>query len=134
MRYAIVYVSSATKDLKESEIKTILEQSVAWNNRHGLTGILLFSEGNFFQVLEGEESVIKDLFESIKKDPRHHNVLQIFGKEIHREAYDGYKADFISSKTHYDPKQIECYMKQMEVLDDSAQKALKNMLKAFVVT
>ncbi|MFO8147542.1 MAG: BLUF domain-containing protein [Bacteroidota bacterium] len=134
MRYAIAYVSSASKDLKEQEIKTILEKSVAWNNRQGLTGILLYSEGNFFQVIEGEESVTKELFESIKKDPRHHNVLQIFAKEIHREAYDGYKADFISANADYDPKKFESYLKQIEVLDDPTQKAIKNMLKAFILT
>lgn len=134
MRYAIVYVSSALKDLEESEIKTILAKSVVWNNSHDLTGILLFSEGNFFQVIEGEESAIKDLYESIKQDPRHHNVLQIFGKEIHRDAYDGYKADFIAANEHYDPKKMDCYMKQMEVLEESTQKAVKNMLKAFIVT
>ena len=134
MRYAIVYVSSASKDLKESEIKTILEHSVSWNNHQGLTGILLFSEGNFFQILEGEERVTKELFEAIKKDPRHHNVIQIFGKEIHREAYDGYKADFISENADYDPKKFKSYLKQIEVLDDSTQKAVKNMLKAFILT
>lgn len=134
MRYAIAYVSTASKDLKESEIKTILENSVAWNNRQGLTGILLYSEGNFFQIMEGEEGVIKDLFESIKQDPRHHNVLQIFGKEIHREAYDGYKADFISANADYDPKKFESYLKQIEVLDDPTRKAVKNMLKAFILT
>ena len=134
MRYAIVYVSSASTGLEESEIKTLLAKSVAWNNNHGLTGILLFSDGNFFQIIEGDENVIKDLFESIKQDPRHHNVLQIFGKEIHRDAYDGYKADFIATHEHYDPKKIEGYMKQMEVLEESTQKAVKNMLKAFIVT
>ncbi|MFN4761503.1 BLUF domain-containing protein [Gillisia sp. Q332] len=134
MRYAIVYVSTASKDLKDSEIKNILEESVAWNNGHDLTGILLYSEGNFFQIIEGEESVIKDLFESIKQDSRHIDVLQIFGKEIHKKAYDGYKADFIAAREHYDPEKMECYMKQMEVLEESTQKAVKNMLKAFIVS
>lgn len=134
MRYAIVYVSTASNDLKEPEIKTMLEESVIWNNRHGLTGILLYSEGNFFQIIEGEETVILDLFESIKQDPRHHNVIQIFGKEIHKEAYDGYKSDFIYSNADYNSKKFETYLEQIEVLDDSTQKAVKNMLKVFILT
>ncbi len=134
MRYAIVYVSTASKDLKEPEIKTMLKESVIWNNSHGLTGLLLYSEGNFFQIIEGEETVTKDLFESIKQDPRHHNIIQISGKEIHKEAYDGFKSDFIYSNAHYDPKKFRTYLEQIEVLDDATQKAVKNMLKVFILT
>ncbi len=134
MRYAIVYVSTASKDLKESEIKTMLDESVAWNNRNDLTGILLYSEGNFFQVIEGEENIVKDLFENIQKDPRHHNVMQLFGKAIHKEAFDGYKADFISGNAAYDQEKFKSYLKQIEMLDDSTQKAVKNMIKVFIVT
>ncbi len=134
MRYAIVYVSTASSDLKEPEIKTMLDESVAWNNRNDLTGLLLYSEGNFFQVIEGEETVIKDLFESIQQDPRHHNIIQIFGKSIHKEAYDGFKSDFIYSNAHYDPKKFKTYLEQIEVLDDATQKAVKNMLKVFILS
>jgi len=55
MRYAISYVSTATKDLKQNEIEKILYSSEKQNNIDNITGLLLFSEGNFFQVIEGKK-------------------------------------------------------------------------------
>jgi len=55
MRYAIVYVSTASNELKDEEIQNILSSSNTWNNKNDITGLLLFSEGNFFQIIEGEK-------------------------------------------------------------------------------
>lgn len=132
MRYAIVYVSTATPDLEESEIKNVLRNSKSWNNEHDITGLLLFSEGNFFQIIEGEKSLIHELFENIQSDKRHRNIMQIFGKDIHKEAYDGYESDFVSEEADYDPEKFQHYLDQIKVLDKTAQKAVENILKAFL--
>ncbi len=82
MHYAICYVSTASNDLEEQEIHQLLEETEENNNRRNLTGILLFSEGNFFQVLEGEEDIVRGIFRQIQDDPRHHNILKIFSRKI----------------------------------------------------
>lgn len=132
MRYAIVYVSTASPNLEESEVGEVLSGSKSWNNQHDVTGLLLFSEGNFFQIIEGEKNVIFQLFENIKKDKRHRNIMQIFGKEIHKEAYDGYDSDFVSEEANYDSEKFQHYLNQIKVLDISAQRAVENILKAFL--
>ncbi|HZJ37436.1 MAG TPA: BLUF domain-containing protein [Gillisia sp.] len=58
MQYAISYVSTVAPNLSEQEIKEVLNFSQNLNIEHNITGILLFSEGNFFQVLEGERNFI----------------------------------------------------------------------------
>ncbi|RKS43466.1 FAD-dependent sensor of blue light [Gillisia mitskevichiae] len=133
MRYAIVYVSTANKNLEKAEIKKILSSSKKWNNENDVTGLLLFSEGNFFQIIEGEKKIITDLFKNINADDRHHNILQIFGKDIHREAYDGYEADFVSDEAYFDPEKFQHYLNQIKVLDNPSQKAVENILKAFLI-
>ncbi len=132
MRHAIVYVSTASNDLKKNEIQDILNHSKEWNNENDVTGLLLFSGGNFFQIIEGEKNKICGLFEDIKLDKRHHNVTQIFGKEIHKEAYDGYDSDFVSDEADYDPEKFQHYLNQIKVLDKSTQKAVENILMAFL--
>ncbi|WP_010232631.1 BLUF domain-containing protein, partial [Gillisia marina] len=91
-----------------------------------------FSDGNFFQIIEGEKEIISKLFEAIKEDKRHHNIMQIFGKDIHKEAYDGYDSDFVSEQADYDPEKFQHYLNQIKVLEISAQAAVKNILKAFL--
>ena len=53
--YYIVYLSSASKLFTEDELKEIVDISVKNNTRLGITGMMLYNEGNFIQVLEGEE-------------------------------------------------------------------------------
>tara|TARA_R100001369_G_scaffold21881_4_gene39787 strand:+ start:37350 stop:37754 length:405 start_codon:yes stop_codon:yes gene_type:complete len=132
MRYAIVYVSTASKDLEKKEIENILNSSKKWNNENDVTGLLLFSGGNFFQIIEGEKNLILELFQNINSDKRHHNITQIFGKEIHKEAYDGYDSDFVSDEADYDPEKFQHYLNQIKVLDNSTQKAVENILMAFL--
>lgn len=55
MRYAISYVSTAKKSLSETEIRQILNDSENNNNKQNITGLLLYSEGNFFQIIEGDQ-------------------------------------------------------------------------------
>ncbi len=132
MRYAISYVSTAKKDISDKEIEELLNISEEYNNREDITGILLFSEGNFFQVIEGEEKKVKSLYENIQKDKRHHNLIKIFEKPIHKASYDGYKSDFISENAHYDTSRLNNYHNYLQVLDRQTQKAVTNILKAFI--
>ncbi|MCF4102361.1 BLUF domain-containing protein [Gillisia sp. M10.2A] len=132
MRFAISYVSTVDRELNEKEIIEVLDWSKNWNNSHNITGLLLYSEGNFFQVIEGEKEDIKSLFERIKQDSRHHNIIKIFEREIHKEAFDGYISDFISENTQYKRKTVENYINHIKVLDESTQKAVINILGHFI--
>ena len=132
MRFAISYVSTVDRELNEKEIIEVLDWSKNWNNNHNITGLLLYSEGNFFQVIEGEEEDIKSLFERIKQDSRHHNIIKIFEREIHKEAFDGYISDFVSENTQYKRKTVENYINHIKVLDESTQKAVINILGHFI--
>lgn len=103
------------------------------NNEDDITGILLFSEGNFFQVLEGKKEKVLALYEKIKLDDRHRNIIKILSREIHKEAYDGYEADSISENAYVDPEKFQYYLNYIKVLDNPTQAAVKNMLKAFII-
>lgn len=131
MRYAISYVSTANPALSETEIQEALDFSKNWNNNHNITGILLYSQGNFFQVLEGEEQLLKDLFDRIKADERHHNVITIFQKEIPNIQFDGYEADFISLDDSYNDENFETYLAQISLLNPSIQSSVKYILNKF---
>jgi len=82
--YYMVYVSSAISLLDQQELVAILEHSRAYNSALDITGMLLYGEGTFIQVLEGDEKRVASLFEKIRKDPRHENVSIIL---------EGYKVD-----------------------------------------
>ena len=99
MRFAISYVSSANRDINQDEVAELLDQTEIRNNNMGVNGLLIYSSGNFFEVIEGEETKIKDLFENIKEDPRHRNIMMVFEKEIDKPLFDDKEANFIFGKT-----------------------------------
>jgi len=130
MRFAISYVSTANKDLNQDEVAELLNQTEIRNNSEGVNGLLIYSSGNFFEVIEGEETKIKDLFENIKEDPRHRNIMMVFEKEIDKPLFDDKKANFISENTKHRQMKVENFLYYIKDLDESTQKAVKNILAA----
>ncbi len=68
MLFHLIYVSTAVKPMIGDELVSLLEQSRARNKRHRITGMLLYSDGHFMQVLEGEEASVMKIFEDISHD------------------------------------------------------------------
>jgi hypothetical protein len=69
----LIYVSSLV-DGDESALAAILESSVRHNQQNGVTGMLLYAEGSFIQVLEGEDMAVKATYDRICQDRRHAQV------------------------------------------------------------
>jgi hypothetical protein len=72
-----VYASSAVRPFSNEELIELLEKSRAKNHELNVTGMLLYKDGNFMQVLEGEESVVLALMAVIARDPRHRGLLRL---------------------------------------------------------
>lgn len=73
--FHLVYASSALQPFTKPELQTLLEQARQKNDKLGVTGMLLYKDGNFMQVLEGEQDAVGKLVETIERDPRHRGVL-----------------------------------------------------------
>jgi len=70
----IIYISRSTRVFERKELHDLLEGSRIRNSEVGITGILLFKNGEFLQVLEGEIENVRALYQKIDKDPRHDDV------------------------------------------------------------
>ena len=77
MIYRMVYMSEATKDFGALELAHLLDTARRKNAAAGLTGVLIFHENRFFQVLEGPQGRVIDCLRTIKKDKRHSTIRVI---------------------------------------------------------
>ena len=77
----LIYVSIAKSDLKADDVVHILDNAKRRNEVNGLTGMLLFDEGQFWQVLEGEALFVQRTYERICLDKRHSNVTTLSFEE-----------------------------------------------------
>lgn len=75
--YQVLYQSNAVSSMTEPELRTMLLQARSYNAQHHLTGILLYSDGRFVQLLEGEEQAVRQLYAKIQRDPRHSQVVTV---------------------------------------------------------
>lgn len=73
--YELVYSSTASPTLTPEDINAILETARAFNASHGITGCLLYHQGQFLQILEGEQEIIEGLYQKIHRDRRHVNLM-----------------------------------------------------------
>jgi len=67
----VIYESKASRSFSEAEVEALLAASRTSNTRKGITGLLLYRNGTFTQVLEGGELEVRALLEKIQRDPRH---------------------------------------------------------------
>jgi hypothetical protein len=72
--FQLVYKSTETDSMTEAELRDLLLSARKKNADLGVTGLLLYAQGRFLQVLEGPEATVRDLYAAIRNDPRHTNV------------------------------------------------------------
>jgi len=83
----LVYASGAAPGLSESEILDLSCTALSRNEDLHITGMLLYVDQSFFQVLEGPKSVVEALFAKISQDPRHRNLIKVFEDPVPRRSF-----------------------------------------------
>lgn len=73
----LTYVSIRNASCTEAEIQKILSSCKKNNVGLDITGVLLYSDSKFIQMVEGNGKTIGDLYEKIKLDSRHSSVYMI---------------------------------------------------------
>ena len=96
----IVYISISHRDLSEKELSDFLLDIRAKNKKLDITGLLLYNEGSFIQVIEGEKETIQTLFKLVKNDKRHTNIIELLTEPIVERSFPDWSMGFkvINSK------------------------------------
>ncbi|MGR9073214.1 MAG: phosphate-starvation-inducible PsiE family protein [Gammaproteobacteria bacterium] len=90
----LVYMSNAVKPMSAKELMGLLKKAQANNSRRNITGVLLYANQTFVQVLEGEDSIVDRVFETIKKDSRHRGVKLIERVPIENREFPDWSMGF----------------------------------------
>ena len=84
--FSLTYVSSAVVPFTPRELRELLEHCNQKNRPRGVTGMLLYKDGSFMQVLEGEEATVRQIHETIARDSRHRGLITLLqGATIGRQ-------------------------------------------------
>jgi lipopolysaccharide biosynthesis regulator YciM len=91
---SITYASSATQRFSEEDLKALLIKARDNNTKLGITGLLLYKDGNFMQTVEGPEEAVHELYKKINADPRHGHILKLLEYEITERSFSTWEMGF----------------------------------------
>jgi len=92
----LVYVSLSTRKMTDADLSELLAICRHNNRKLEITGMLLYRDGFFIQALEGEETILDQLFSAIRGDRRHSDVLLIYREAIEERAFAEWSMGFRS--------------------------------------
>ncbi len=81
------YISRSAGPQTSVVTGSILKTAMVFNRVNQITGVLCQGDGFFLQMLEGERSVINQLYGRIARDSRHKDVELVKFEEITQRKY-----------------------------------------------
>jgi uncharacterized membrane protein (DUF373 family) len=90
----LTYASTALKEWNPEDLLKLLKECRKNNGAKNITGILLYANGTFFQVLEGDEATVNSVYHMIEHDPRHKDVTLIQKEKITERAFPYWSMGF----------------------------------------
>ena len=93
------YLSEAVSDMSFLGLMRLLESARAFNQKNGVTGILLYDNQQFGQIIEGEHANVMKAWKRIQEDKRHHRVELLEIREITERNYPDWLLRFYGGET-----------------------------------
>ncbi len=128
-----IYSSSSTIEFTQLEFLQLLETAREINSKLDITGILLYEDKSFFQVLEGPPRAVKVLYEKIGRDKRHDKVIKIIEEPIQARGFSQWTMGY-TGVTRKELKEIEGlndFFSSQQCYTDLDESRAKTLLQAF---
>jgi hypothetical protein len=90
MLVRLIYASRAAEAITADALLPIMKSSRTKNAAAGITGVLVYSDGVFLQLLEGGRSAVSALYNRIACDARHRDVVLLAYDEVDERRFAGW--------------------------------------------
>lgn len=90
----LIYISSATSWPTDDDLTALLEQARTKNARLDITGMLVYSNATYMQVLEGGYHAVHEVFDAISVDPRNTGVVKLLESNIEERDFPKWSMGF----------------------------------------
>ena len=118
--------------MDDDDLLDILKTSRENNNKNDISGMLLYDNGSFIQVLEGEDSLVDNTFISIQNDERHNNIVMMQNRDLDSREFASWSMGF-ENISNIDKTRIDGYAQFQSLLYENkfsgSSLAKKNLLQ-----
>ena len=96
--HRLVYMSTAVGVLRADELDKVYLRAKVSNASAGITGLLLFYEGTFLQLLEGPAAGISSLVQKLRRDKRHANLIILESSPIETRVFPDSPMQYVPAR------------------------------------
>lgn len=86
----LVYMSTARQAMSNVALHSLLTKARANNRAADVTGVLLYAEQSFIQVLEGPPQALDETMARVESDPRHKNITRLLREPIEARCFSSW--------------------------------------------
>ena len=101
-----IYTSAESINFSRDQLLSLLERARVVNSGLGITGMLMYEDGSFFQVLEGPPNAVRSLYKKISADKRHRRITKIIEEPVARRLLPDWSMGY-SSVTREELKEVD---------------------------
>ncbi len=95
----LVYVSTASHPFSPDELRELLSRSRINNQAVGVSGMLLYHDGNFIQAIEGPRDAVSAIQARIARDPRHYGMIVLRKGPIDDRNFPEWSMGFVDASS-----------------------------------
>lgn len=138
---SLVYSSRAVVGFGLDALDGLLEHARTANEAAGITGLLLYRDHRFLQLLEGPEAAVREKMAFITEDPRHDHVTVLLEEQVPERQFPGWTMGYAAEDTmqHADVPGYRTTFDDLDFLPDDHDAgpvvpALRELVRWFRVT
>ena len=90
------YIYTSFIKHKPKSIDSLMSGFQENNRRHGVTGLLLYNNGNVIQLFEGPKEKTTQLYNNLLIDPRHVNFTLLLSEDIQERNFPDWEMGLIT--------------------------------------
>jgi len=132
MLKTICYISDSMNNESLKNLEDLYLKARTNNSKNNITGILIYLDRNFLQVLEGEEEIVDDTFKKISTDSRHKNIFNIIDTTIEQRIFEDYNFGFTTINDKKELTNLVEYLNWLKNADCNCATKVIKMVENFI--
>ncbi len=93
----LIYISASTVEFTTQDLTNLLTKAREKNAKVDVSGMLIYHEGSFFQVLEGPEEEVYRVYDLISDDQRHSEVRLLLKSTVEKRSFQNWSMGFVKT-------------------------------------
>lgn len=132
MLKTICYISDSCQHESLDALKTLYSKARKNNIKNNITGILIYDNRNFLQVLEGNQESVVETFKRISLDSRHKNIFEIINTNIEQRIFEDYNFGFTIVNNSNELNKLYEYLDWLKKANNTLANKVINIVENFI--